>query len=139
MATYADRAAIENLFGKGNVRKWASLESTASRAAIAARIVSVLAEAVDVVNGKLSSGPYGVPFEDLPDTHSVIQRLTARIAGVLLYEARGVEDEQTEDSNASIKRHWQMAMDQIHEINKGGMRLVGLTPTYESVPEVITE
>jgi phage gp36-like protein len=91
--SYAARTDVEQVFGPINVAKWADLDNDEDAAKIAARIVTALAWADAEIDDRLRGGVYSLPLQgttgSLPAT---IVDLAANLAGVWLYEARGVQD-----------------------------------------------
>ena len=83
---YILRTDIEDIFGKENVKKWADLDSAGVTADITARITRAITAAEDRVNSRLRNGPYTIPFGS---PESIIQEITAKFAGLWLYNTRG--------------------------------------------------
>jgi len=132
---YATRSDIESRFGKSSVLKWASMEGTTSRADVVAAITTALADAETEVNDMLRGGPYAIPFASVP---SRITKETARLAGVLLYEARGVELEDESDDAETIGNHRKHVMNTLRNIKHGNIQL-DVSVAYEMHPQVIVE
>jgi len=134
---YATRADIENIFGKSNVEQWADLDNLKVQVDITARITTALADAVEFVDDTLRAGPYALP---LTGTHATLKRLTAILAGVRLYEARGVQDINDVTGQPIHKYVWhkQDADRTLKRILAGQLRLD--EPDEASmVPAVVTE
>jgi hypothetical protein len=89
---YADRIDVENIFGIGNVLVWADLENLddPTTAGTDARVCWALRLGHNIVNDRLKGGPYEIPF--LPPYPPEIIDACARLAGVNLYDSRGLED-----------------------------------------------
>lgn len=132
---YATRADIENRFGKSAVKKWASMEGSTSLADVTAKITTALADAETEVDDALRGGPYAIPFTSIPGR---ITALTARLAGVILYEARGVELEDESDDAETIANHRKQIMETLRKIKHGGIQL-SVAIAHKMHPEVITE
>ncbi len=90
LPTYAERGDIEQIFGRDNVRKWADMDNLGDEATIATRICWALAESYVDINSRLRGGPYSLPFV-APLDYQIIS-MSARDAGVKLYEGRGITD-----------------------------------------------
>lgn len=87
---YCDREDIEQIYGASNVASWADLENESDAGEIAAKINWACVAATNRMNDRLRDGPYEVPFDE-PYSEQLVE-MTARLAGVLLYDARGIID-----------------------------------------------
>lgn len=134
---YCTRSDIEDVYGIENVKKWADLDSNGDSERIAARILRSISFADDRIDNSLRDGLYAVPFASpVPTT---IARLSAEIAGLWLYEARGAEDV---DEVTGIPRHRyrhrsQEISRELRKIQAGQIRLNATT--VRLVPEVIED
>jgi phage gp36-like protein len=119
---YATRSDIEDVFGEDNVLKWADLDNDQVTSKIAARIATALADVDAYVNDFLRAGPYTVP---LTATYRTVTRAAATLAGVWLYEARGVQDVNDVTGAPLHKLAWhkRSAEDILRRIVSGGIRL----------------
>lgn len=115
---YATQANIEDIFGASNVDAWAT-HSGDDEAATAARIARSLVVAEDHVNSRLRRGPYAIPFASAP---TIIVDATARLAGVWLYECRGVAD-ATNEETSNLLRHKESVDALLADVLSGKMRL----------------
>lgn len=89
--SYCTRSDIETRFGAANVRKWADLDNSNDDTTISDRIDAAIQSVQDSqIDPALRCGPYTMPMSDPVDP--LITDIAARLAGVWLYEARGVED-----------------------------------------------
>jgi len=88
--TYATRQDLEYVYGKDNVKKWADVDNLGVDDDIQERICWALAESRAYVDSRLRGGPYAIPFTE-PYDYQVVS-MSARYAGVLLYESRGITD-----------------------------------------------
>lgn len=86
---YATRAKLEALYGSVNVARWADLNNTEDETEIDACITGALADAEAEADDRMRGGPYAIPFTTVP---ACVERATALLAGVMLYEHRGVVD-----------------------------------------------
>lgn len=94
-SAYCTRSDIEDAFGVTNVSKWADLDDDQDAGKIAARITRAIAEASSIVDTKLRRSVYVVPVERAEgedDYDPGFVNVVATLAGVWLYEARGVQD-----------------------------------------------
>lgn len=90
---YSIRSDVETAFGTTNVELWATLDDGDDAAAITARITEAIVAADASIDdiGRLTA--YKVPFEaPNGETPTTIKKLSAKIAGLELYEPRGSED-----------------------------------------------
>lgn len=88
---YALAADVKQVFGNTNVTKWADIDNDEDAGKIDTRIEWAICLAADRINNDLRKGPYTIPFTE-DEVPREITDLTARLAGVLLYESRGITD-----------------------------------------------
>jgi phage gp36-like protein len=119
---YCVRADIEAIYGKIEVTKWADLDNDGDTASITVRITNAIARADAQIDDTLRDGPYTVPFTTVPQT---IADLSAYLAGVLLYEARGTRDFDPETNLPQHRLHWQRrhVADQLAAIRGASLKL----------------
>ena len=90
---YCARSDIENVFGVDNVALWADMNNNESVTEIAARVVWAISAASNELDDLLRSTSYRIPFKTGAGvTPETIEDLTAHLAGVRLYENRGVDE-----------------------------------------------
>lgn len=89
--TYCADNDIYLAFGRSNVRKWADVDNNNVVADIEARLLWARTAAYAELNDRLRTSPYQFPLTDEPYPDIVI-RMEASLAGVLLYESRGITD-----------------------------------------------
>lgn len=142
--SYCTAQDVYSLFGRSNVDKWADLENTRVRSEMDARIAVAIAWASEEVDDKLRGGPYllpvgtgsGVPPSGSFPVPKTIMDVAARLAGVWLYEARGIEDVDAE-GRALHKMSWHKnrAYQVLAEVRNGTRRLAitALTTFPEAV------
>jgi len=93
MSTYCTQSNIEATFGVNNVETWAKLESGYSAAQITARITRAISVASEEIDDTLRFAGFEVPCVDSSgSTPTTIEQICADLAGVWLYESRGVDD-----------------------------------------------
>ena len=98
MSTYCTRSDIEAKFGPNNVSEWGDLNNNDDAAEITARITAAIAAASADIDDYLRGCPYRLPLaNDAGDTPTTITDLAANVAGLWLYENRGVEDVSMRD------------------------------------------
>lgn len=130
---YAEREDIENIFGADNVTKWADLDNKRNTTNIESRIEWVLDLATTKLDNALRGCPYEIPFSEPYDLEVV--EITARMAGLLLYENRISADK---NEIALIARHQRIIDKWIWDIRRGVKRL-DITGENESVPRYVEE
>lgn len=119
---YAVRADIEAIFGVKNVKTWGDLDNDEVSGDITARVNESLIEAQAIVESVLRDGPYAIPFVDpIPQ---LIKSVTARLAGVWLYECRAIDDAPPDSQpDSRIGGHRKRAMDFLMALRSGAVRL----------------
>lgn len=137
MSYYCEKTDVEAVFGASNIEKWADLDSDGDAGKIAARIEAAIVFAHNRVDDLLRGGPYAIPIVGVaPHT---IKDAAAKLAGVWLYEARGVEDFD-ESSGEMLHRLSPIKRDAertLAHIRGGALRLD--LPEARTTPEVVTE
>jgi hypothetical protein len=83
------------IYGPTNVEKWADLENDGDEDHIEERITWARRTATIRINNRLRGGPYAIPFE-APYPREVVE-MSARLAGTLLYDSRGITDQGLDD------------------------------------------
>jgi len=133
---YATREDIEMIFGAENVSKWADLDNDQNALKIEARVSWALCLAKERLDDKLRGSLYTIPFAD-PAPRTIID-VNARMAGVLLYESRGIIDM---DANGNpvhqLAPHSKLADATIRDIIAGRIVLAvdSVSRTYPTVVE----
>lgn len=85
------RGDVEQVYGNTNVAKWADLNNNANADEILSRINYHIAMADNYIRAAIGNGAWVMPEEG--DTiPAILAYNCARLTGVLLYEARGVSD-----------------------------------------------
>jgi hypothetical protein len=107
---YIEQSDIEDVFGASNVSKWADLDNDGDETAITARIDKAIAWAENEINSRLREGPYVLPLaNDESDVPLEIVDVAANLAGVWLYENRGVQDFDPESGQSVHRLEWNRA------------------------------
>ena len=137
--SYCTRSDIEDLFGPLNVAKWADLDNDQDAAAIAARIARAIAVSSAKIDDRLRGGPYSLPINGSPAT---LVNLCASLAGVWLYESRGVQDYSPDGGFPVHRLRWfsEQAEKTLRDLRAGVLRLdVALTGYGTTAPMVVKE
>jgi len=135
---YSVRTDLDNVFGKNNIDSWADLDADEDAAKITARIAAAIVTADDMIDSCMRNGPYPLPLVDqAAATPIVIRDVSSKLAGVWLYEARGVID-MTPDGIAVHRLQWhkRSAKDILRDLIAGKLRLDSVT-VESFAPEVI--
>ena len=138
--SYCQRSDIEDIFGVTNVAQWADLDNDEKAAKITARIARAIAVADAEVDSRLRGSPLTVPVVDSAgDTPVLITDVAARLAGVWLYENRGVQD-APEDSNGEhrLSGHRRRAEKQL-AMFRANPSMCGGVVSRTVAPEVVKE
>lgn len=93
---WSSREEVEDLFGANNVSKWADKDNDESAVKIRRRIRRAIEWATADARMRLTDT--GVRLSELRDAPLVLRDAVSRMAGVWLYETRGLED-TTDDSD----------------------------------------
>ncbi len=89
-STYCTSAVVEIVFGRRNVRVWADLDSDENVAAQDALIARGVAIAGEIIDSRMSTSRYTMPFEDKDGSvPTLIEEVAATLVGIYLYECRG--------------------------------------------------
>lgn len=133
---YCTQADIETTFGQFNVSKWADRDNDGDGTKIAARIARALEVGASKVDDALRGGRYALPFSD--PVPIVIREAAAKLAGVWLYEGRGLEDNgdgQPLHRLSAVRRDAEKDLRMI----RAGTMLLATTPAVTTTPQVLEE
>ena len=142
---YAERADIEFIFGKTNTVKWADVDNestpdeTQEPEAIGKRICWALAQSRAHFDDRLLGGMYAIPFVSTPgaDYPQQIISMSARLAGVMLYDARGIVDATGEPMSDTITPHRKMVNKFLTGLLAGTVQLS--LPQTVSYPDAVQD
>ena len=81
------------------------------------------------MNDRLRSGPYTIPFIDVP---SLLVRVSSMLAGVILYDSRGLGDLK----NDQVSRHREYVDNFVRMLHKKQISFTN-TAVGTSIPKVI--
>ena len=133
---YIARTDIETVFGKGNIAKWADLDNEGNTTDISDRIDAAITWASNEVDSMLRNGPYDLPLacSDGAVPREVVD-IVSNLAGVWLYENRGIQDFNAETGQAVHKLQWnrKRAYDTLREI-ASLKRRINVTIAQTAVP-----
>jgi len=137
---YATRTDVENVFGKGNVTKWADVEGENNATFVTTRVTEALSYADERVDDMLRDGPYVLPLQKTDGTTPrTVRDCAAKLAGLWLYESRGIREEADESSPSPLSRMAKNVERTLDSINAGLIRLdVPLSDTNGFAPSGVT-
>lgn len=116
---WSSRTELNLMFGSSQVDIWADVNSDNDADQITAKIDWAVETATDDARTRLrGSAAAGVTCAD-----KTLRAMTTRLAGVLLYEARGIVDTSQEDGAHRLTRHQKIADDWFMRVRAGQIRL----------------
>jgi phage gp36-like protein len=128
---YCDIQDVINVYGEVNVYKWADLNGDGNintdpyNTEVIDRINYAINLQAEEIDDKLRFGLYSLPFDPIP---LCIINLNATLAGIWLYNIRGLDDEK---SGKLMDQHNKLAQIELDEIKSGRKR-------FEQVPQINT-
>ena len=126
---YIKSTDLENFFGFRNIITYSRLDGTETTRD-GNRVQAAIDYAEDYVDDRLRNGPYVIPLPQAPSALKTIIDIVVRIAGVWLYQSRGVRDD---DENDKMQAHRDRAEEMLNMILSGQMKLdaprTGTQPT----------
>jgi len=138
---YSAKANVEQLYGPDNVASWADLDNDEDVDKIAARIAAAILYADAEIDDILRGGPYALPLANSESTTPTsVVGLSATLAGVWLYERRGVEDFDEESGRPYHRLAWAKkdAYDKLKEILSNKRKIDAVRQTV-GLPAVIED
>lgn len=141
---YCERGDIEDVFGIQNVAKWADLDNNEDADAIDSRIARSIAYATARIDAALSGGVFRIPIANADATiPTLINDVAANLAGVWLYESRGVVDMDPEGRpQHRLKWARDNALAMLGQIQAGQLAFpdaVRVAEATEGIPLVVRE
>ncbi len=132
MSDYCDSDDIKDLFGNDNVEKWADLDNDEDTTKIAARIARSITAAMADFDSRMLGGPYTIPMTGT--ILEEVKQITATLAGVWLYERRGVEDYDAENETSKHRLSFQKdeAYQKIDQYRAGTRRIAAASEATTS-------
>lgn len=126
--SYCAKSDIESVFGVSNVDNWADLDNDADASKIAARIARAIVVAESEVNDIFRRTGYLIPIVDADgNTPNTIENLTATMAGLWLYEARGISDQDRDGRPVHRLRYMRLwVRNMLKEIANGNRKIDAL-------------
>lgn len=125
---YCARSNVEDIYGVGNVAKWADLNNTGDATAIANRIASGIAWSTAYVNNRLRGGQYVLPLTVLD---AEVVDVAARLVGVWLISSRAaLADDAAEGQAAFMKAQKEWADATLDAIRAGKIKLEAAKTGY---------
>ena len=95
MGSYIAQSDIESCFGATNIARWSNLDNV-TVTADTARISIAIAVAEDHVENRFRDGKYLLPFVSRGGILYKVKDWCSKLAGIWLYEHRGLSDENEE-------------------------------------------
>lgn len=128
---WTSRTELYNMFGQTNVRHWADLENDSADADIDERINWAVDEATEDARARLTDSPVDLP--NIGNAPRVLRIAVTRLAGVLLYESRGVKDTASEDGTHRLTYHKKEADKFFRRVQAGVLRIDTGSTSYPVV------
>lgn len=123
---------MQDMFGVTNVNTWADLENEGDAADISRRINWAVREATEEARTLLLGS---VALDGGCYNDSMLRMAVTRLAGVLLYESRGVKDTADEEGRHRLKWHRDRARLYFQQVQAGQLRIRG--ENAENVPAAV--
>lgn len=121
---WTSRKEMEFMFGVENLKQWADLENNQSAADISERIQWAVDEATADARERLMDSP--VNLAAMSEAPRTLRVATTRLAGVLLYESRGVKDAEAENGKHKLSYHQERADKYFQKVIAGTTRIQGV-------------
>lgn len=120
---YTNSHLIEQQYGVENVHKWLGIDDSDEAVDWALRMYGFIDRVESSIDDTLRGGPFTVPFT-APAPKTVVDIATL-LAGVAMYESRGVVDMNAETGQPQHRLHYQkkQAEKDLAKIRAGQMRL----------------
>lgn len=131
MSTYCVLADIEDLFGATNVATWSKLQSDDSAATILARQTRAIAAVCAKMDAYFRKAGYRIPVVDEDgSTPTEVKDCAATLAGIWLYQARGVDDVDRNGMPANkLRWHYEDALRFLADVRDGNIRINAIEHT----------
>lgn len=112
MGVYIAQSDVEGQFGVNNIAVWSQLDNTTT-SADTSRISDAIDNAEQTVEDRFRGGPYAIPFTGGGSRGLVkVIEWCSKLAGVWLYESRGLRDAGEDGDNKLTK----IKADVLHDI-----------------------
>ena len=135
---YCTREDIEAAYGADNVKQWADLDNKTVENDIAARIDAAIAAVTEDITSRFRGSIYQVPLttDGNGTVPALVVTYAALLAGVWLYESRGVQDHNPETGQISHRLEWQRKrVDKFVDEVLSGKRQLDATKTVDVYPK----
>jgi len=103
-AMYCEPTDLFLGFGKANIIKWADVDNNNDNNSINTRIAWAIENATNELDGKLADSPYQFPLAVGGPYPPVLIKMCASLAAVMLYDSRGISDENKETGLSKHKK-----------------------------------
>lgn len=127
---YCTRSDVEAVFGPHNIQTWADLDNDLDEDKIEARVAAAIDYATHTIDSKLARSIYYLPLQLEDGTGAappIVVNICAKLAGVWLYECRGVDDwdpERTASQGHRLRIHYDVdAIPTLKKISIGEIEL----------------
>ena len=125
---YCVDSDLDLAFGRDNVRKWADANNNRLETEVVARKLWARQAATDELDASLAASEYQFPLDDAEPYPGLLVRMCAYLAGVLLYESRGVTDVDAEGRPQHSLMWFRRRVEQfIKDLHGRRIKLVGAT------------
>jgi len=121
------------MFGRTNVRKWADLENIANEDDISLRLQWAIDEATEEARMQLTDSPVDLP--NMVSAPRPLRIAVTRLAGVFLYEARGIKDTSDEEGKHRLSSHKKAAQTFFQRVQAGQLRIDAGSTSYPVVSD----
>lgn len=102
---YSTRVDVEEIFGIKNVAQWADLDNDRNETDIASRITKGIAVSDAFINNRFRRTRYRIPVVCSTSPETLVD-IAAKLAGVWLYENRGIRDVDPDSGNPKHALMW---------------------------------
>lgn len=97
MGAYASLSTVQDQWGENNIAAWSDLDG--NNTLDSDRVDRAIANAEADINDRFRGSRYVVPFAPVP---TAVAEWAAKLAGVRLYQQRGIRDTDEEDRIAKV-------------------------------------
>jgi len=123
---YCDLLDIFLVYGKENAYQWADLDNSRIESDIEDIIEFAIVDASEKIDSQFIDSAYAIPLVDSEDhTPETVRRWCARLAGAILYKARGYDGE--DDSVIKVEKE---VMKEIAYVLAGLSRIKAVKVNY---------
>lgn len=131
---WSSKEELERMFGVSNVQQWADLENNEVVAEINSQVQWAVQQATEDAKLRLKTSPFDVA--GLTCVPSPLRVATTRLAGVMLYESRGIKDiDEDGQGRHRLVRHERLADKFFRQVIAGQLVLDAGTVMHPTVSE----